>query len=106
MAPKDICKFVSIIKSCLFDWIIMPFGMKNAINTFSKRMTKMFGPYLDKFLKVFVDHLNIHNLSWEEHLEHLWYVLLKLREVNIKFNFGNYGFAKCSEWIKKVRNQI
>jgi hypothetical protein len=31
----------------------MPFGTKNATNTFFKSMTKMFGPYLDKFLKFF-----------------------------------------------------
>jgi len=40
----------------------MPFGMKNAKNTFSKIMTKVFGDYMDKFLKVFVDDLNIHNM--------------------------------------------
>jgi hypothetical protein len=97
MALKDICKSALIIKSCLFDWIVMPFGMKNATNIFFKSMTKMFGPYLDKFLKVFVDDLNIHNLSWEEHLKHLQYVLLRLREVNLKFNLGNYGFAKFSK---------
>jgi len=96
MAPKDICKSALITKSCLFDQIVMPFGMKNATNIFFKSMTKMFGPYLDKFLKVFVDDLNIHNLSWEEHLKHLQYVL-KLKEVNPKFNLGNYGFAKFSE---------
>jgi hypothetical protein len=61
---------------CMFEWTIMPFGMKNATNTFSKTMTKVFGEYLNKFLKVFVDDLNIHSHSWEQHLEHLCFVLL------------------------------
>lgn len=54
----------------------MPFGMKNATSTFSKTMIEVFGIYLDKFLKFFVDDLNVHNITWEEHLEHLCHVLL------------------------------
>ncbi len=39
-----------------------------------------------KFLKVFIDDLNVHSESWEEHLQHLDAVLYKLREVNLKLN--------------------
>ncbi len=74
----------------------MPFGMENATNTFSKAMMEVFGAYLDNFLKVFVDDLNVHSLSWEEHLEHLYYVLLRLREVNFKLNLGKCEFTKTS----------
>jgi hypothetical protein len=55
LAPKDVHKFALITKSGLFNWIVMPFGMENATNTFSKTMTKDFGAYMDKFFKVFVD---------------------------------------------------
>ncbi len=64
----------------------MPFGMENATNTFSKTMTKDFGAYMDKFLKVFVDDLNVNNLTWEEHIDHLRYMFLQLKEVNLKLN--------------------
>jgi hypothetical protein len=72
----------------------MPFGMKNATNTFSITMMEVFGTYMDKFLKVFVDDLNVHSLSWEEHLKHFQYVLMKLREINLKFNRSKCEFAK------------
>ncbi len=52
------------------------------------------GPYMDKFFKVFVDDFNIHNMSWEEHLEHLQYVLTRLREMNL--NLNPWKFAKTS----------
>jgi hypothetical protein len=55
---------------------------------------EVFGEYMDKFLKVFVDGLNIHNLNWEEHLKHLWYVLMKSREINLKLNPNKCEFAK------------
>jgi hypothetical protein len=72
----------------------MPFGMKNATNTFSITIMEVFGTYMDKFLKVFVDDLNVHNLSWEEHLKHLQYVLMRLREIILKLNPSKCEFAK------------
>jgi hypothetical protein len=50
----------------------------------------------DKFLKVFVDDLNVHNESWEEHLQHLDDVFSKLREVNLKLNPNKCCFATKS----------
>jgi hypothetical protein len=46
----------------------MPFGMKSIASMFFKTVTKVFGEYMDKFLKVFVDDLNIHSMTWEDHL--------------------------------------
>lgn len=94
MALEDILKFELIIKSGLFDYIIMPFGIKNATNIFPKTIIEVFGKYLNKFLKVFVDNLNIHNHNWEQHLEHLCFVILKLKEVNFKLNIRKCEFAK------------
>jgi hypothetical protein len=90
MALEDIQKFELITKSGLFDCIIMPFGMKNATNILSKTIIEVFGKYLNKFLKVFLDNLNIHNHNWE----HFCFVLLKLKEVNLKFNIRKCEFAK------------
>jgi hypothetical protein len=96
MALEDICKFALIIKLGLFDWTVMPFGMKNTTNTFSKIMMEVFSIYLDKFLKVFVDDLNVHYITWEEHLDHQPYALLWLREVNLKLNPSKCEFANSS----------
>lgn len=51
---------------------------------------------MDKFLKVFVDDINIHSMSREKHLEHCVFVLLKLKEVKLKLNFNKSEFAKTS----------
>ncbi len=72
----------------------MPLGMENATSTFSKTMTKVFGAYMDKFLKVFIDDLNVHNLIWEEHIDHLQYMFMQLKEVNLKLNFDECECAK------------
>jgi hypothetical protein len=68
MAPEDMRKTTLITKSGLYDWIVMPFGLKNATSTFTRTMSEVFKNLGDKFLKVFVDDLNIHSESWEDHL--------------------------------------
>jgi hypothetical protein len=45
---------------------------------------------------VFVDDLNVHSESWDEHLQHLNAVLCKLREVNLKLNPNKCCFAAKS----------
>jgi hypothetical protein len=61
MALEDVKKTTIIRKVGLFDWNVMPFGMKNATNILSRMTIEVFGEYIDKFLKMFVDDLNIHH---------------------------------------------
>jgi len=56
-------------------------------------MSKVFKELGDKFLKVFVDDFNVHNESWEEHLQHLSTMFFKLREVNLKLNLSKCCFV-------------
>jgi hypothetical protein len=56
-------------------------------------MSLVFEELGDKFLKVFVDDLNIHSENWEDHLQHLGAVLSRLREVNLKLNPSKCCFA-------------
>jgi hypothetical protein len=86
MALENMKKTTLITKIGLYDWTIMPFGLKNASNTFAKTMSKVFKDLGSKFLKVFVDDLDVHNESWEEHLQHLDVMFFKLKEVNLKLN--------------------
>jgi hypothetical protein len=86
MAPKDMKKTTLITKTGLYDWTIMPFGLKNATNIFTRTILEVFKELGDKLLKVFVDDLNMHNKSWEEHPRHLVVVFPKLKEVNMQLN--------------------
>ncbi len=86
-------KTALITKSGLYDWTVMPFGLKNTTSTFTRTMSEVFKDLGDKFLKVFVDDLNIHNERWEDHLQRLEAVLSRLREVNLKLNPSKCCFA-------------
>ncbi len=96
MDPENNKKSALITKTRLYDWTVMPFGLKNATSRFTRTMLEVFKDLGSRFLKVFVDDLNVHNESWGEHLQHLDAVFFKLREVNLKLNPSNCCFAAKS----------
>jgi hypothetical protein len=49
----------------------MLFGLKNATRMFSKTMVEVFKDWRNQFMKVFINDVNIHNQTWEEHFKHL-----------------------------------
>jgi hypothetical protein len=74
----------------------MASGLKNATSTFTRIMSTIFKELGDKFLKIYVDDLNIHSDNWEEHLQHLDAIFFKLKKINLKLNSSKCCFAaKC-----------
>ncbi len=47
MAPKDVKKTSLITKTGLYDWTVMPFGLKNATSTFTRTMSTVFKEFKD-----------------------------------------------------------
>ena len=58
----------------------MPFGLINAPAAFMDIMHRVFQPYLDQFVVVFVDDILIYSQSEEEHKDHLRVILQLLRD--------------------------
>ena len=75
----------------------MPFGLTNAPATFMDLMNRVFSPYLDKFVIVFIDDILVYSGSPEEHAEHLRTILHILRERQLYAKF-----SKCQFWLDKV----
>ena len=59
---------------------MIPFGLTNALAAFMDLMHRMFQPYLDQFVVVFVDDILIYCRSEWEHEYHLRIVLPLLRD--------------------------
>ena len=81
-----------------FEFTVMPFGLTNAPAAFMDLMHKVFQPYLDQFVVVFVDDSLIYSQSEWEHEYHLRIVLQSLRDHQMYAKF-----SKCKFWLTEVR---
>ena len=81
-----------------FEFTVMPFGLTNAPAAFIDLMHRVFQPYLDQFIVVFVDDILIYSQSEWEHEYNLRIVLQLLRDHQMYAKF-----SKCEFWLTEVR---
>ena len=75
-----------------FEFIVMPFRLTNVPSAFMDLMHRVFQPYLDQFVVVFVDDFLINSQSEEEHEDHLRIILQVLREHQLYAKFNKCKF--------------
>ena len=80
-----------------YEFLVMPFGLTNAPAAFMDLMNRVFHPYLDQFVVVFIDDILVYSKDAQEHEHHLRIVLQILRE-NQLFS----KLSKCDFWLKEV----
>ena len=75
----------------------MPFGLTNAPAAFMDLINRVFHPYLDQFVILFIDDILVYSKNVDDHAMHLQIVLqtLKDRELYAKF-------SKCEFWLNEV----
>ncbi|GKF03492.1 putative reverse transcriptase domain-containing protein, partial [Tanacetum coccineum] len=81
-----------------YEFQVMPFGLTNEPAVYMDLMNRVYKPYLDKFMIVFIDDILIYSKNREEQEGHLKLILelLKKEELYAKF-------SKCEFWIPKVQ---
>ena len=94
---KDIPKTAFRTRYGHFEFVVMPFGLTNAPTVFMDLMHRIFRPYLDQFVVVFVDDILIYSRSEKEHVTHLRMALQLLREHHLYAKF-----SKCDFWRQEV----
>ena len=75
----------------------MPFKFTNAPAAFMDLMHRVFQPYLDQFVVVFVDDILIYSKLEEEHKDHLRIVLHALRNHRLYAKFSKCEFCLTEE---------
>ena len=79
-----------------YQFIRMPFGLKNAPADFSRLMHQVLGDL--SFVEIYLDDITIHSKTVEEHMRHLEVAASRLKEANLKLNAG-----KCTWMARQVK---
>ena len=72
----------------------MPFGLTNAPATFYTLMNRVFHPFLDKFVIVYLDDIVVYSKTLDEHVQHLRQVFQVLRGNELYVKKEKCEFAK------------
>ncbi|XP_050212403.1 uncharacterized protein LOC126663714, partial [Mercurialis annua] len=89
-APKTTC----VTRYGSYEFLVMPFGLTNAPATFCTLMNRVFQPFLDKFVVVYLDDIVVYSNTLEEHVDHLRQVFQVLRENELYVKKEKCDFAQ------------
>ena len=78
----------------LFQFKRVPFGLKTAPSTYQRLMAHILSGYTGKFCHCFIDDIIVFSNTFEDHLEHLRLVLLRLKNAGIKLKPSKCVLAK------------
>lgn len=92
--PKDRQKTAFSTEKGHFEFVRMPFGLKNAPSTFQRAMTNILSDLIGKCCLVYLDDIIIFGNSLQQHLENLDKVLKRLIEANLKIQPDKCEFLR------------
>lgn len=75
----------------------MPFGLTNTPTRFIDLMNRVFQPFFDRFVIVFIDDISVYSKTIEEHEEYLRAVFQTLQERKLYAKFKKYEF--WLDWV-------
>ena len=78
----------------LFQFKRIPFGLKTAPSTYQRLMAHILSGYTGKFCHCFIDDIIVFSNTFEDHLEHLRLVFLRLKDAGIKLKPTKCVLAK------------
>jgi len=91
--PYDISKTAFRTWYGHFEFLLIPFGLTYAPAVFMDLLNRIFQPYLDQFVVMFIDDILIYFKNKEEHKEHLRIILQTLREKNCMWSSRSVNFG-------------
>ncbi|UYV81024.1 K02A2.6-like [Cordylochernes scorpioides] len=94
MDPQSIHKTAFVTNDGHYEFLVMPFGLKNAASTFQRIIQHILGELLWKGTCSFQDDILVYTKTWQEHIELLSKVFDKLRQYNMKLKLSKCIFGR------------
>ena len=98
-----------------FEWVVMPFGLKNAWVTYQRAMNSIFHDMIEKYMEVYIDNIVVKSQDFDKHLRNLEQAFIRMRKYQLKMNplkcaFGVIawnilGFLVHNQGIEVDRNK-
>ena len=77
-----------------FEWLRVPFGLKNAAAAFQKYINTALAGLIDKICLAYLDDILIFGMTFEEHKRNLRTVLIRLKQKGVKLRVSKCEFVK------------
>ena len=94
--PSDVPKTAVITPFGLFEYLFMPFGLRNAAQTFQRFIDRLLAQ--TNFAIAYIDDLVVGSASVEEHQTHIKHILKTLNDNNLQLNLD-----KCHFFQKEIQ---
>jgi hypothetical protein len=96
VVEQDAWKTTFKTKQGLFEWLVMSFGLCNALTNFMRVMNDVFKHFLDDFFIVYLDDILVFSETWDEHVRHVKKVLDTLKRENLYVKMSKCEFGKTT----------
>lgn len=92
--PSSIHKTAFSVERGHYEFLRMPFGLKNAPSTFQRLMDEILKGYINNICLVYMDDIIIFGTSLEEHLQNIKLIFQRLRDTNLKVQVDKCEFLR------------
>ena len=88
-----------------FEWLVMPFGLKNVGATYHRAMNAIFHDMLGHHMEVYIDDIVVKTKRASEHVDHLRKSFERIRLHQLKLNPLNCAFRVRQRGIEEDQNK-
>ena len=88
IAVEDVSKTTFRCPGALgtYKWVMMPFGLKNAGETYQRAMNSIFHDFIETFMQIYIDDIVVKSISGKNHIGHLRQSFERMRSYSLKMN--------------------
>lgn len=94
MSPESVEKTAFSVNNGHYEYVRMPFGLRNAPSTFQRVMDNILKEHLYQCCFVYMDDIVIFSRSLHDHMVHLRKIFNKLRQFNLKVQLDKSEFLR------------